>query len=177
MPAPSHERPLFLVLPGPHAVGEAFGAILSDDEVRAYALPAVWDLSWGPVDLMTLLPRVARLDLENLSEAVAALSRAATPEALKAHAARAWAEIPDSVRGFFLGRSALGTLAAIFKLSRPASSYPPPRRFVSDRVHEARFEAAYRLHALPRAATSPCPPTQATSVSTVQSVADDTLVQ
>ena len=164
MPAPSHERPLLLLLPHSAAIGDAFRTILSHDEVRAYALPAVWDLSWGPVDLMTLLPRIERLDLGNVDEAIAALVRASTPAALSALSATVWAAVPESVRGFFLKRSVMGTFAALLKISRPSSSQSPPAAFVADRVHEARFEAVYRLHVLPGASSLPVAPPEEASV-------------
>jgi hypothetical protein len=161
---PSHERPLFVVLPSPDAVGEALVAFLSSDEVRAFALPALWDLAQGGLDPLRALPGVRRLDLDNLPRVVSWLLEHATPAALARHAEATWAEVPDRVREYFLKRSVLATLGGIFRVGKPASSFPPPPSFVADRVHEARFEVAYRLERLPGAASPPAAPPEEASL-------------
>lgn len=165
MALPSHERPILLLVPGPEAVADALRALLTHVEVRAYALPAVWDLGFGAVDAMKGLPRVPRLDLENLPEVVRYLLGAATPEALEAWLGRTWLEIHDRVRQWYLKRGAVAVLGSLFKLGRPSASYPPPPAFRSDRVHAAKFEATYRLHTVAGAVTDPVAPAEEASVA------------
>ncbi len=165
MALPSHERPILLLVPGPEAVAEAFRAILSHVEVRAYALPAVWDLSFGSVDVLKGLPRVPRLDLENLSDVVRYLVGAATPAALDAWLDRTWQEIHDRVRQWYLKRGALSVLGSLFKVGKPSSSYPPPPAFRSDRVHAAKLEATYRLHVVGGTVTDTVAPAEEASVA------------
>ena len=165
MALPSHERPILLLVPGPAGVAEALRALLTHVEVRAYALPAVWDLSFGTVDAMKGLPRVPRLDLENLPHVVRYLADAATPEALDAWLSRTWQEIHDRVRQWYLKRGAIAVLGSLFKVGKPSSAYPPPAAFRSDRVHAARLEATYRLHVVPGAVTDPVAPAEEASVA------------
>lgn len=162
---PSHERPILLLVPGPDAVAEAFRALLTHVEVRAYGLPAVWDLSFGPVDALKGLPRVSRLDLDNLSDVVRWLVGAATPAALDAWLDRTWREIHDRVRQWYLKRGALSVLGSLFKLGKPSSEYPPPPAFRSDRVHAAKLEATYRLHTVGGTVTDPVAPAEEASVA------------
>ena len=126
MVLPSHERPILLLVPGPDAVAEAFRALLTHVEVRAYGLPAVWNLSFGPVDALKGLPRVPRLDLDNLPDVVRYLVGAATPGALDAWLDRTWREIHDRVRQWYLKRGAFSVLGSLFKLGKPSAEYPPP---------------------------------------------------
>jgi hypothetical protein len=162
---PSHERPILLLVPGPAGVAEALRALLTHVEVRAYALPAVWDLSFGAVDAMKGLPRVPRLDLDNLPGVVRYLADAATPEALDAWLSRTWQEIHDRVRQWYLKRGAMSVLGSLFKLGKPSSAYPPPPAFRSDRVHAARFEVTYRLHVVAGTATDSVAPAEEASVA------------
>ncbi len=162
---PSHERPILLLVPDPAGVAEALRALLTHVEVRAYALPAVWDLSFGPVDAMKGLPAVPRLDLGNLGEVVRYLAGAATPAALEAWLARTWQEIHDRVRQWYLKRGAMAVLGSLFKVGRPSASYPPPPAFRSDRVHAAKLEATYRLHVVAGAVTDPVAPAEEASVA------------
>jgi hypothetical protein len=151
VPEDSHERPLLLVLPSKAAIGDAFVALLSHEEVRAYALPALWSLRFGRVDALASLPDVAHLDLENLPGVVAWMLSAATPAARESLIATAWDEAHERVREFYLRRSTLAILATIFKIGKSTRGIPPPALFASDQVHEARFEAVYRLYPLPGA--------------------------
>jgi len=162
---PAEERPLLLLLPGPDDLAPAMRALLSHDQVRAFALPAVWDLVWGQVDAFQALRDVPRLDLGTLDALVAYLRRAGTKEALDAHVAMVWGLVSERVREWYLRRGALSVLGSIFKVSRPGRSFDPPAAFVRDRVLEARFEAAYRLHTVPGATRhSDAPPEEASVV-------------
>lgn len=142
---PSHERPILLLVPSPRALAEAIRAICTHPDVRAYAFPAVWDLSFGRVDAPALCPDVRRVDLENLDAVLARLLEAATPGALAAWAHDLWTKIPDRVREHFLKRGGFAIFAAAFRVAKPASAFDPPPAFSADRVREARFETAYRL--------------------------------
>ena len=148
---PAEERPLLLLLPGPEALAPALRAILSHEQVRAFALPAVWDLQWGGLNAYQALPDVPRLELGTLDALVAYLRESATPEVLEAHVTKMWGLVSERVREWYLKRGALSVLGSIFKLTRPGRSFDPPAAFVRDRVLEARFEAAYRLHTVPGA--------------------------
>lgn len=161
---PSHERPILLLVPGPQALGEAIRAICGHEDVRAYAFPAVWDLSFGRVDAMTLCPDVRRVDLENLDALLARLTAAATPGALAAWTRDVWAAIPDRVREHFLRRGGFAIFAAAFRVARPSSEFDPPASFAADRVREARFETAYRLAPAAGEASPPEAPAEEASV-------------
>ena len=113
---PSHERPILLLVPGPQALSEAIRAICGHEDVRAYAFPAVWDLSFGRVDAMSLCPDVRRVDLDNLDALLARLTAAATPGALAAWTREVWAAIPDRVREHFLRRGGFAIFAAAFRV-------------------------------------------------------------
>ena len=142
---PSHERPILLLVPSARALPDAIRAICEHADVRAYAFPAVWDLSFGRVDALTLCEDVRRVDLANVGAVLARLFEAATPGALAAWAHEVWKAIPDRVRDHFLGRSGFAIFAAAFRVAKPASEFDPPASFLADRVREARFETAYRL--------------------------------
>jgi hypothetical protein len=142
---PSHERPILLLVPGPQALSEAIRAICGHEDVRAYAFPAVWDLSFGRVDAMSLCPDVRRVDLDNVGELLSRLMAAATPGALSAWTREVWAAIPDRVREHFLRRGGFAIFAAAFRVARPSGTFDPPPSFAADRVREARFETSYRL--------------------------------
>jgi hypothetical protein len=161
---PSHERPMLVVLPDADAVGPALVALLSAPAVRAYALPAVWDLDLGGLDPLAGLPDVRRLDLENLPRVVDWLRRAATPARLDEHTRRVWAETSDSVREFFLRRSAVATFAALLRLGRSSRGFDPPPSFVEDRKRGARFEVVYRLAREAGAPPSPLAPEEEASL-------------
>jgi hypothetical protein len=164
-PVPSHERPIFVVLPSAAAVADAFLAVLSSSEVRAFALPPVWELDFGGADPIARLAGVRRLELENLARAIAWCLEVATPERFEASLARDWAELPDGVREFFLKRSAVATFAALLKVGKPSRAFAPPPSFATDRVRAARFEAAYRLER--EAGTRPSDPAPAEEASLV----------
>jgi hypothetical protein len=142
---PSHERPILLLVPSPAALPQAIRAICGHADVRAYAFPAVWDLSYGRVDATTLCPDVRRVDLSNLDAVLARLFEAATPGALAAWTREMWAAVPERVREHFLKRGGFAIFAAAFRVARPASTFDPPASFTADRVREARFETSYRL--------------------------------
>jgi hypothetical protein len=163
-PVPSHERPIFVVVPNEAAIAPALVAVLDSPDVRAFALPPVWDLDFGGLDPMTGLSDVRRLDLGNLPRAVEWCLRSATKTVLERHVASAWGELPDSVREWFLRRSAIATFAALFKLGRPASSFPPPLSFVEERIRGARFEVSYRLGRVPSEPRSYVAPPEEASV-------------
>jgi hypothetical protein len=142
---PSEQRPLVLLLPSPAAVADALRAVVADARVRAFALPAVWDLAWGPLDALSALPDVRRLDLDNLPKVVAWLQRVATKETLEGLVAAQWRSLPDRVREFWLRRSALAVVASLFRVGRPSGAFDPPESFRLDRVLAMRLEASYRL--------------------------------
>jgi hypothetical protein len=165
MPFPSQERPIFLVLPGRARIADAFRAVLSHENVRAWAMPPLWDLAWGEIEALKGVPDVRHVDLETVGRVVAHLLAAGTPEARERHVARTWAEASPRVREFFLKRSAVAVVASLMRVGKPSAACEPPPQFRSDAVHEARFEAAYRLHTVPGAAAHPeAPPEEASLV-------------
>ena len=68
------------------------------------------------------------------------------------------------VREFFLRRPTLAVLATFFMVGRTLTGLPPPPLFVADQVHEARFEAVYRLYPLPGAQGDPAVPAEEASI-------------
>ena len=163
-PLASEERPILLVVPSRAQVAEAFRAVLSHEEVRAWAMQPVWNVWWDGVDVLNGCRDVANLDLRNLDEVIGYLLRAATPEIMRRNVAREWEEVGNHVREFFLKRSTLAIFGGIFKLGRPTSAYEPAPQFVSDCIHEARFEAQYRLCVVPGAAARGIAPPEEASL-------------
>lgn len=160
MKTPSHERAIFLVLPKGASAADAFRRVLTNEEVRAYDLPALWDVAWGSLDALRDVPSIATIDLASLDALFAYFARAGTPEALDAFVTRSWSEIPDRVREYWLGRGALTIMAGLFRLGPKAKDVSPPPGFRTDRRAFARFEATYRLHALPGAHADPVAPSE-----------------
>src|SRR5436190_6813221 len=157
---------MLLLVPTQRALPEAVRAICGHADVRAYAFPAVWDLSFGRVDAMALCPDVRRIDLGNVDAVLARLFEAATPGALATWTRDVWAAVPDRVRDHFLGRGGFAMFAAAFKLAKPASDFDPPESFTADRMREARFETAYRLSSTAGEASPPdAPPEEATATA------------
>lgn len=160
MKTPSHERAIFLVLPRAVSAAEAFRRVLTHEEVRAHAFPAPWDVSWGSVDVLRDVPSIATIDLASLDALFAYFARAGTSEALNALVTRTWAEIPDRVREYWLGRGPLSIMAGLFRIGPKAKDVLPPPGFREDRRAFARFEATYRLHPLPGSRTDPLAPVE-----------------
>ena len=160
MKTPSHERAIFLVLPRAISVAEAFRRALTHEEVRAHAFPAPWDVSWGAVDVLRDAPSIATIDLASLDALFAYFARAGTPAALDALVTRTWAEIPDRVREYWLGRGPLSIMAGLFRVGPKAKDVLPPKGFRDDRRAFARFEATYRLHPVPGSRTNSVAPAE-----------------
>ncbi len=160
MKVPSHERAIFLVLPAGVSPAAAFRAVLTHDEVRAHAFPPLWDLSVGAIDVLRDVPSVSTVTLDALDDLFAYFARVGTPEALDALVTRTWAEIPDRVREYWLGRGALSVLKGIFRVGPRAADVDPPATFRADRRANARFEATYRLHEVPGTRPDPFSPVE-----------------
>jgi len=155
---PSHERAIFLALPPGVSAAAAFRAVLTSAEVRAHDFPALWDLSVGAIDILRDVPSVATVTVDALDALFAYFARVGTPEALDALVTRTWAEIPDRVREYWLGRGAFSVLKGIFRVGPRAADVDPPAAFRADRRANARFEATYRLHEVPGAHPNPFAP-------------------
>ena len=158
MKVPSHERAIFLVLPAGTPPAAAFRAVLTHDEVRAHAFPPVWDLVVGAIDVLRDVPDVSTVTLDALDDLFAYFARVGTPDALDALVTRMWAEIPDRIREYWLGRGAFSVLKGIFRVGPRAADVAPPAGFRADRRANARFEATYRLHTVPGARPNPVAP-------------------
>jgi len=157
---------MFLVLPPGASLAGAMRAALTHAEVRAFALPALWDLHWGSLDALRDVPSVATVDLAALDDLVGWFARAGTPEAFDAFVTRSWAEIPDRVREYWLGRGPFAVMAGLFRVGPKAAQIAPPAGFRADRRAFARFEITYRLHALPGArADDTAPPDEGSLVA------------
>ena len=59
--------------------------------------------------------------------------------------ARAWREVPPSVREYYLDRSALRTVASLFGIGARNSEVDPPERFWRDQRLLHTFSVQYRL--------------------------------
>lgn len=160
MSIPSHERAIFLVLPEGVTAARAFALALRHAEVRAFALPAPWELAWGPVDVLRDVPSIATIDLDAFEPLFAYFARAGTPAALETLVERTWVEIPERVRQYWLGRGALSILAGVFRLGPRSGEVAPPAGFREDRRVVARFEATYRLHAVAGSRSDPVAPAE-----------------
>lgn len=158
MKIPSHERAIFLVVPRTESIADAFRRLLTHEEVRAYDLPAPWDITWGSIDVLRDVPSISTIDLAALDELFAYFARAGTSDALDAFVTRSWSEIPDRVREYWLGRGAFSIMAGLFRMGPKAKDVAPPPGFRTDRRAFARFEATYRLHALPGSHADPIAP-------------------
>lgn len=151
---------MFLVLPPGVSPAAAFVAVLTHQEVRAHAFPALWDLAVGAIDPLRDVPSVSTVTLDALDDLFAYFARVGTPEALDALVTRMWAEIPDRVREYWLGRGAFSVLKGIFRVGPRAADVAPPATFRADRRANARFEATYRLHDVPGTRSDPYAPNE-----------------
>ncbi len=158
MKTPSHERAIFLVLPRAVSAADAFRRVLTHEEVRAHAFPAPWDVAWGNVDVVRDVPAISTIDLASLDALFTYFARAGTSAALDTLVTRTWAEIPDRVREYWLGRGPLSIMAGLFRVGPKAKDVAPPPGFRDDRRAASRFEATYRLHAMPGARENPMAP-------------------
>lgn len=140
-----HERALLLVLrPGTHPA-EAFEALLDHPDVRAFHFPAPWAFEGAGLDLLAARPRLGTLSRETLRPALDGLLALATPELLDATTARAWADVPEAVRQFYLQRPATSVALSVLRLAPKSIALAPPDAFRQVQVYFARFELEYRL--------------------------------
>ena len=145
MRAFSHEEPLFVVLPEAARVGEIYQRFLGHPAVHHFQLPAPWCLDLSGIDLPAFRPDLQAITVENLPEALEALTALCDQEALDGMVAHAWTTAEEAVRDFYLRRSTMQTFAAIFKLGKRTIDLEPPAEFVTDRIHEQGFDVQYRL--------------------------------
>ncbi len=142
---PSHEDPLYVVLPPTLAAGEALARFLSDEHIRHYQLPAVWSFERSGLDLPTAMPDVACVTHENLAEFVRDLTLLCDGPTLDRLVVRTWQTVDEAVRDHYLQRSTLQTFAAIFRVAPRSIEQEPPPVFRADRIHDHGFELQYRL--------------------------------
>jgi len=145
MPAPSHERPFYLVFPPRTDAASLLPRLLGDPAIERIAFPAPWFLDAADVDVLPGVPGLREVTLGTLETFVRAALSACDRRALEALVARDWRATSDSVRHHWLGSGVLGTFAAIFRIAPSAGDRPPPPAFVEDRVHAHPLEVQYRL--------------------------------
>ncbi len=143
--APDHERALFLLLRDGESPALAFEALLDHPDVQAYAFPAPWSWERAGVDLVAALPDFGSFERANLARGLDTLLRLHTPEALAELTQRAWREVEEPVRAFYLKRAALETMASILKLGPKSIDLSPPSEFREAQVILNPFEMQYRL--------------------------------
>ena len=164
MSTPSQERPIFLVVPDRARIADAFRAVLSHEGVRAWTMPALWDLPAEGAEASIALRDVRHVDLDTIDAVVAHLLAVSTREALEARVATTWETVGNRVREFFLRRSAFAVVGALMRVGKQTSACPPPPLFRSDVIHEARFEAEYRLGIVPGTRTARDAPAEEASL-------------
>jgi hypothetical protein len=165
MAAPlDHERPLLLLLGERDEAADGFRALLAHPDVRAWHLPPPWALERAGLDLLGALPELRTLSADLLPRALAALARQATPELLDALSRQLWREVDEQVRGYYLKRGALETLASLVRVAPRSRDLEPPPSFVEDRVHEHGFVLEYRLARAEEPADPTAPPEEGSLV-------------
>ena len=160
----AHETPIFLLLPPGTPAAAGILALLSDEAVQHVAWPALWCMDKLGIDLAARVPGVRAIDDATLPRVLEALQAAADEEALDAYTARVWRTIPEKVRDFYLGRSAMSAFAASLRLGSSSRNRPAPDAFRRDRVYDASFQVAYRLARAP-GAWEPTAPAEEGTVS------------
>lgn len=156
---PSHEDPLYLVLPAGMRAGEALARFIDDARIRHYQLPPVWAFERAGLDLPSAMPEVACITRENLEPFLRDLTLLCDGPTLDRLVARTWLSVDETVRDHYLRRNTLQTFAAIFRVGPRSTEQPPPPDFRADRIHDHGFELQYRL-APERGPSSPLAPTE-----------------
>ncbi len=147
--APSHETPLYVVVPASTRPGDAMQHLLSSPQVACHAMPALWVLETAGIDLVAALPKVTSVTLGTLASVVETLLRLATPERLDDLVDRTWRGADEVVRRYHLHRGFLQTLGAIFHRGPRTEDLKPPRAFLRDRIAETAFQIEYRIAPAP----------------------------
>lgn len=158
-PVPDHEHALFLLLRDGESPALAFEALLDHPDVRAYAFPPPWTWERAGVDLLAAVPDFGSFERANLARGLDALLRLHTAEALTALTGRAWGEVEEPVRAFYLKRPTLETMAAILKMGPKSTDVAPPSEFREAQVILNPFEMQYRLR-MPGETVDPQAPAQ-----------------
>jgi hypothetical protein len=144
-PSPSHERPLYVVVPASARAGEAMRHLLASPQVLQHWMPPLWVLERAGIELPPAVPDVTSITLGTLPRVVDALLRLATADALDDLVARTWAAADEQVRRFYLRPGLAQTLAAIFRRGPKSVDVPPPPEFRRDRAAENGFQVEYRI--------------------------------
>lgn len=144
-PTPDHERALLLLLRDGDSPAAAFEALLDHPDLQAWFLPPPWASERAGVDLLAALPALGALDRSNLGGTLETLLRLHTPEVLGELCQRAWREVEEPVRSFYLKRPAMETMASVVKLAPKSIDLPPPAEFREAQVILNPFEMQYRL--------------------------------
>ena len=142
---PSHEEPLYVVLPVGMRAADALGRFLDDARVRHYQFPPIWAFERSGLDLPSAMPDVPCVTRDNLEDFLRDLTLLCDGAALDRLVTRTWLSVDEAVRDHYLQRSTLQTFAAIFRVGPRSNEQAPPPAFRADRIHDHGFEVQYRL--------------------------------
>jgi len=145
----SHEQPLLLVLPAHRRIEAVLPRMLAEPEIQHVAFPPLWSLDKAGLDLAGALPRVRAITLDTLEEVLGTAIRLAGPQELTNLVRRAWADVDERVRQYYLQAGIGQTFAMIFRMAPRSLALEPPPAFRRDRIHENGFQVEYRLRRLP----------------------------
>jgi hypothetical protein len=163
-PAPSHETPLYLVVPASTSAGDAMRLLLSSRPVLRHWMPPLWCLDRAGIDLPAALPDVTSITLGTLPQVVDTLIRLATRSALDDLVLRMWPGVDEQVRRYYLRRGLGQTLATIFRMAPRSHEVAPPPAFRQDRIAENGFQVEYRIAPSPGERNVLAPTEEATVV-------------
>ena len=143
--APSHERPILLLVNSPADVAGVMARFLQQDEVRYVQLPSPWVLEEAGVGPEAMLGSARSLSLDALGDVVDGLRRVCDSNQLEQACRLMWPRLPEAVRDYYLERGTLKTMAAIFKLAPASKQVAPPASFHADRAKAWALPFEYRL--------------------------------